>query len=938
MSVSELVRVAWTAAGPRMRPTESEAERLFYSASHLAAAGRHSEAAAEYSRSLALNPASWVATENRGIALSGAGQLDAAATAFEQTIQLVPGRAEAYSLLARVLYEGGRPGGAAAFAKALSLAPTSPALHYEVARTDQLFGRGDAAPAFFLSSQRLAYAAWQREMRCGDSSWSGGPTRWTQGMGGAVRSVRAYAAKDGDASGTYGRTAPRPFSTREWPMNARLRWPSLRFAERGIYVAELHDVWVSGNDGVVSDGACQLYLPSHGAQIPLHLNLPGETVSERAQDASIRRIGLYGSAGGGTSASSGEKGGGGGEGGEGEEVVICLAQLFANGNFYSFFADALARLVVALDALPPNQKLRVLVPADRGKLKPWMWSLLERVGVSKVNSFPYSIRPYAAAATGSGARHASARVHAARLLVVDWDAPPKSQAAGGSTEPLSPSASLLADPGKDNGAALPPHDVDYAHLPPRAALRLLRARLAFPGAHIAFAAPRRTVTYLQRAAAKSRKLANEAALLTAISSATGAADAEVRLLSDAPAMPLADAARLLARSVAIIGVHGAGWANLVFVGDGAHVIEMALPEPHAIYTAHLAYALGLQYHLLPLRQRALHSARWISAPVSRVAVALKRALHEASGPAVSACEAATSVELVVARYNEDPSWAIAGAQTDGWNVTIYNKGAAWRRENRSSGGGSVRWRALPNLGREAHTLLSHIEANYDALADWTVFMQGDPFDHIPDGLNIADYLDAATTGRHSFFPLTAVAQSSLNGLALRSGYAPFPPFSGELVGPPGGWAATNRDRLPALLQPLGLWSAEGEDAPASNALSPFINTSAVAVPYLRAHAGLRMLATRLHWIDTRQLEQRDMGLAHFWRKYRIGGDAPVPSRLYHAQGAQFGVSAAAIRRHPRSFYRALLDELIHRDPVASYYLEMCWWYIFDAEAAVAVAW
>ena len=32
-------------------------------------------------------------------------------------------------------------------------------------------------------------------------------------------------------------------------------------------------------------------------------------------------------------------------------------------------------------------------------------------------------------------------------------------------------------------------------------------------------------------------------------------------------------------------------------------------------------------------------------------------------------------------------------------------------------------RPLPNVGRDTHTYLSHIVANYDRLAEWTVFSQ-----------------------------------------------------------------------------------------------------------------------------------------------------------------------------------------------------------------------
>ena len=37
-----------------------------------------------------------------------------------------------------------------------------------------------------------------------------------------------------------------------------MRWPHLQFADRAVYVATLRDVWISGNDGVVTDGTCWL--------------------------------------------------------------------------------------------------------------------------------------------------------------------------------------------------------------------------------------------------------------------------------------------------------------------------------------------------------------------------------------------------------------------------------------------------------------------------------------------------------------------------------------------------------------------------------------------------------------------------------------------------------------------------------------------------------
>lgn len=69
------------------------------------------------------------------------------------------------------------------------------------------------------------------------------------------------------------------------------------------------------------------------------------------------------------------------------------------------------------------------------------------------------------------------------------------------------------------------------------------------------------------------------------------------------------------------------------------------------------------------------------------------------------------IEFVIAKYTEDTLWV---KDLSPYRVTIYDK---------SKGD-------LPNIGREAHTYLHHIICNYDKLADITVFLQGNPFDHM----------------------------------------------------------------------------------------------------------------------------------------------------------------------------------------------------------------
>jgi hypothetical protein len=75
-----------------------------------------------------------------------------------------------------------------------------------------------------------------------------------------------------------------------------------------------------------------------------------------------------------------------------------------------------------------------------------------------------------------------------------------------------------------------------------------------------------------------------------------------------------------------------------------------------------------------------------------------------------------NLQLVVSRYGENVSWT---HNLDAVPVVVYDKGDA-----QAPG-------ALPNVGREAHTYLHHIVTHYEHLADVTVFVQGEPFDHVP---------------------------------------------------------------------------------------------------------------------------------------------------------------------------------------------------------------
>jgi hypothetical protein len=76
------------------------------------------------------------------------------------------------------------------------------------------------------------------------------------------------------------------------------------------------------------------------------------------------------------------------------------------------------------------------------------------------------------------------------------------------------------------------------------------------------------------------------------------------------------------------------------------------------------------------------------------------------------------MKIIVARYNENIEWT----KQFGDRVIIFNKGPDEIE-------GAI---PLPNVGREGHTYFHYICENYDNLDDYTVFLQGNPFDHSPD--------------------------------------------------------------------------------------------------------------------------------------------------------------------------------------------------------------
>lgn len=85
--------------------------------------------------------------------------------------------------------------------------------------------------------------------------------------------------------------------------------------------------------------------------------------------------------------------------------------------------------------------------------------------------------------------------------------------------------------------------------------------------------------------------------------------------------------------------------------------------------------------------------------------------------------------IIVARYNENIEWTKQYP-----NVIIYNKGN--ELDN------SYNEVCLNNVGREGHTYYKYIYDNYENLTDYTIFLQGTPFDHSPNIIsNLNKYIN-----------------------------------------------------------------------------------------------------------------------------------------------------------------------------------------------------
>lgn len=78
------------------------------------------------------------------------------------------------------------------------------------------------------------------------------------------------------------------------------------------------------------------------------------------------------------------------------------------------------------------------------------------------------------------------------------------------------------------------------------------------------------------------------------------------------------------------------------------------------------------------------------------------------------------IHIVIARHKENIDWVDKLKLPKDSKVFVYEKGGLTSKYNDI---------VLRNIGRESHSYCTHIVRNYNRLADWTIFLQGHPFDH-----------------------------------------------------------------------------------------------------------------------------------------------------------------------------------------------------------------
>ena len=251
------------------------------------------------------------------------------------------------------------------------------------------------------------------------------------------------------------------------------------------------------------------------------------------------------------------------------------------GNYFHFIAECCSRLVGLLEseALKGDRLMPLLLPAFSDASPPFIGQAFELLlGLSRESSKGISHtadgRPILYHPSNGGFR-----LCFKTLLTLDWQ--------------------------PSEGDVRPGYDPN----PPRSLLRETRRRLL--AAVLNKTNPpvlSRRVVYVSRAGASSRRIANEKALVRALNQTlTSSLPAASELVVFGSDYDLRQTIELFSTTTVIVGVHGAGLTNMLFMPHQSAVLELALPEPCFRDYLHLSAAMDHVYAAMVLPPRGYNS-------------------------------------------------------------------------------------------------------------------------------------------------------------------------------------------------------------------------------------------------------------------------------------------------------------------------------------------
>ena len=291
------------------------------------------------------------------------------------------------------------------------------------------------------------------------------------------------------------------------------------------------------------------------------------------------------------------------------------------GNYFHFIVEFCVRLVGLMEseALRSDPHLPIVVPAfsDGSRNIPFIGQALELLlggfqeGEQNHRSKDYPVRPTSKVVFTKNGRpifqhppNGDFRFCFKSLLTLDWS------------------------PFKDDPR--PGYDPN----PPRYLLHRARERflasVGFDNDGLKNLQSRRVI-YVSRADVSSRNVANEAALIRALNETLFDDDSQLPLellVFSAGMYELKNTVRLFSTAFAIVGIHGAGLTNMLFMPFQSRVLELALPEPCFRDYMHLAAVMDHTYAAMVLPPMAYEAT--IHIDIKEAAAHLKALVTTAS--------------------------------------------------------------------------------------------------------------------------------------------------------------------------------------------------------------------------------------------------------------------------------------------------------------------